>query len=363
MKNTFGDVVSYTIFGESHQDMIGIVIDGLCPGLSINEDFIRHNLWKRRPDGNLSTQRIENDNFSIVSGVYSSKTTGTPLCLLIPNENVKSNDYENVKTILRPSHADFSAYLKYHGFEDKRGGGHFSGRLTAPIVACGAIAMDILSKKGIKILTHIKKIGDILDRDFDNINDDYEYLKNEKFAVLSKDAKEKMKEKIKEVKENGDSIGGILESVVTGMPGGVGEPWFDSVESKLSHALFSIPALKGVEFGKGFEFGEMLGSKANDMLRVENGKIITLTNNNGGINGGITNGMDIVLKTVIKPTPSIYKKQLSVDYVNLTNEELKIKGRHDPCVVQRAVICQDSIIAMTLLDMLSQRFGTDYFLN
>lgn len=360
MKNTFGQSISCTLFGESHGSEIGIVIDGLAPGITVNEEFIVSQLSLRRPKGNISTKRCEKDEFRIVSGVFEGKTTGTPICILIPNSDTRSKDYSSTRFIARPGHADYSAYCKYHGFEDYRGGGHFSGRITAPIVAGGAIAIDTLRKKGVFIGTHIKQCAGICDSDFSNIQEDIEKLNSMDFAVLSEKSAQQMQNAIISAANEGDSVGGILETAITGIPEGVGEPWFDSVESVLSHILFSIPAIKGVQFGIGFEFAGKRGSEANDSFEVVDGKITTVTNNNGGINGGITNGMPIIVSCAVKPTPTIYKPQKTVDFENKENAEITSKGRHDPAIIHRARVVVDSAIALALCDLLSLRFGTDW---
>ena len=361
MKNTFGHSVSVTLFGESHGSEIGAVIDGLAPGIEIDEEYIASRLALRRPAGKISTARVEKDEFRIVSGVFNGRTTGAPLCIIIPNANVSSADYESTRALARPSHADYTAYEKYHGFEDYRGGGHFSGRLTAPIVAAGAIAQTALAKKGIVLGTHISRCAGVDDRKFENITDDIKYLLTAAFPVLDGKAGEKMTAEILKAAEDGDSVGGVLECAVLGMPAGVGEPFFDSVESVLSHALFSIPAVKGVQFGDGFALADMRGSEANDAFRVENGKIITKTNHNGGINGGITNGMPIIFSVCVKPTPSIFKTQETVDFVKGENAEITINGRHDPAIVHRARAVVDAMTALTLCDLLALRYGTDFF--
>ena len=360
MKNSFGDSVCYTLFGESHGEAIGIVIDGLAPGINVDAKEIEKFLSLRRPVDANSTARREPDNFSILSGVYNGKTTGTPISIVINNTQTKSKDYAALDGIARPGHADYTAFCKYHGFEDRRGGGHFSGRITAPIVAAGAICLNALKNKGIEIGTHISSISNVKDREFDNFSEDIKILEEMNFPVLSQTAKEKMQQEIANAKNNCDSVGGVLETVVTGMPSGVGEPWFDSVESKLSHALFSVPAIKGVSFGCGFDFATMSGSQANDEFYTENGSVYTKTNNNGGINGGITNGMPIVFSCAVKPTPSISKKQNTVNFEKNENCEIEINGRHDPCVVHRAAIVVKCITALTLCDLLATRFGTDY---
>lgn len=360
MKNTFGNNVSVTLFGESHGEAIGALIDGLPAGISVNEDFISHQLELRKPVGKISTPRKESDNFKIVSGVFNGKTTGTPLLILIPNENKKSKDYVADYGKARPGHADYTAFSKYNGFEDYRGGGHFSGRITAGLVAVGAIVVDALKNKGIYIGTHIKKCAGVSDKPYEDYNDDITTLSKKKFAVLDDNAGKAMIAGIEKAAADGDSVGGILETAVTGLPVGIGEPWFDSVESVLSHALFSIPAVKGIEFGAGFSCADMLGSEVNDSYKFENGVVVTETNNNGGINGGITNGMPVIFRCTVKPTPSISKEQNTIDFIKGENTVLSVKGRHDPCIVHRARVVVDSITAIVLCDLLSQKFGTDW---
>ncbi|MBQ7907452.1 MAG: chorismate synthase [Clostridia bacterium] len=358
MKNTFGNQISLTLFGESHGEAIGCVIDGLPAGVLIDMELIKKRLSKRRPSEKSDTPRVEMDNFSILSGVFNGKTTGTPLCVVIPNENTKSGDYSYGTA--RPSHADYTAHIKYHGCEDYRGGGHFSGRITAALVLAGAIFETMLDKVGIKIGTHILSLGGVYDREFDDPNSQAALVKEMAFPVLD-DVKGEMLEKIEEARADKDSLGGILETAICGVPAGVGEPWFDSLEGMLSHALFSIGGIKGVEFGSGFKLANMRGSQANDQFYVENGTIKTCTNHSGGINGGISNGMPIILRCAVKPTPSISKLQNTVNFISNENEVLEIKGRHDPAIVRRASIVIDSICALVVADMLATKFGIDYF--
>ena len=362
MKNTYGNSVSITLFGESHGPAIGAVLDGLAAGIPVDESFIAEQLRKRRPSGKISTSRVEEDKFEILSGVFNGKTTGTPIAVVIPNENVKSGDYSDISRLARPGHADYTAHLKYHGFEDFRGGGHFSGRVTAAIVAVGAIAASALAAKGIKIGTHIKSCAGISDREFSDIESDIDLLNSLDFSVLDPEISVAMIEKIEAAAKDGDSVGGELETAVFGFPSGVGEPFFDSVESRLSHALFSIPAVKGVQFGDGFALASMRGSEANDPIEIKGGRVITKTNRAGGINGGITNGMPIIFSCAIKPTPSIFKTQDTVDYIRLENAKLSLKGRHDPAIIHRARVVIDSIAAISLCDMLAERFGTDFLM-
>ena len=360
MKNTFGNSVAVTIFGESHGPEIGVVVDGLAPGIPVEEDFINHRLALRRPAGQISTARVEPDPWRIVSGVFDGKTTGTPLTILIPNTNTKSKDYSATRFLPRPGHADYTANQKYHGFEDYRGGGHFSGRVTAGIVAAGAIAMTALSGKGILVGSHVARLGGIDDRSFADPEKEIERLNSLPFAVLDETAGEKMQKAILDARERLDSVGGILETMITGMPAGVGEPWFDSMESLLAHALFAVPGVKGVEFGTGFAMADMTGSTANDPFRVEAGRVVTATNHNGGINGGITNGMPILIRTAVKPTPSIFREQDTVDLKTNQNATLALAGRHDPAIVHRVRAVADSVVALTLCDLLAMRFGTDW---
>lgn len=360
MKNTIGSSITLTLFGESHGDCIGAVLDGLAPGIKIDNEYIKMKLSLRRPSGKISTARVEGDEYKIVSGAFNGYTTGTPLCIIIPNENKKSTDYAALSDTPRPSHADYAASCKYHGFEDKRGGGHFSGRITAPIVAAGAILECALLKKGISIGTHIKELHGVLDRDFANYEKDVKLLNDKLFPALSDEAEEKMKAEIEAAGSVGDSVGGILETLVYGMPSGVGEPWFDTLESTLAHAIFSIPGIKGVEFGLGFGFANSFGSEANDPFVVTDGTVTTKSNNNGGINGGITNGMPIIFRSAVKPTPSIFREQETVSLSRMENTTLKISGRHDPAIIHRVRAVADAMTAITLADALAARFGTDF---
>lgn len=360
MKNTFGNNITITIFGESHGEAIGAVLDGMAPGIPVDKSFIMSQMDKRRAKGRISTQRHEADNVDILSGVFEGKTTGTPICFVIKNNNAKSCDYSDTRFVARPGHADYTAHQKYHGYQDYRGGGHFSGRITAGLVAAGAVAIAALRQKGIYIGTHIKKCAGICDREFDDILKDIEYVNNTDFAVLDAEMPAKMNEAIEKCANEGDSVGGILETAVVGLPAGVGEPWFDSVESMISHILFSVPAVKGVEFGSGFEMADMTGSTANDAFYTDGNTISTLTNHNGGINGGITNGMPLIVRCAIKPTPSIYKPQNTINFEKNQNAQLVIKGRHDPAIIHRARVVADSAIAIALCDMLVTRYGTDW---
>lgn len=355
MKNSIGSDLHLTLFGESHGEMIGAVLDGLPAGFEIDLQKLGHEMDKRKAKGTLSTAREEADLPHLVSGYFEGRTTGSPLCILIENTNTRSQDYANIKYRLRPSHADFSAFEKYHGYQDYRGGGHFSGRLTAPIVAAGAICRQILEAKGVKIATHIASLHGIDDAPFSNdpeiLDAQMDALNAAEFAAIDHDAARKMKDEIEAARLDLDSVGGILQTVVTGYPAGMGEPFFDSVESVLSHLLFAIPALKGVSFGEGFGFASLKGSEANDPWVLKDGKIVSETNRNAGINGGISNGMPIVFQCVIKPTASIYKTQKSVNYQTKEPVELAIKGRHDPAIIHRARAVVDAMTAFGLLDL------------
>lgn len=360
MKNTFGNNLTVTLFGESHGVAIGAVVDGIAPGIAVDCENIKNMLALRKGLAEISTPRREEDEFEILSGVFEGKTTGTPLCIVIKNNDTRSKDYTKQKDLLRPSHADFTANAKYHGFEDYRGGGHFSGRITAPLVAVAGILIPALQKKGIFIGSHISKCGGVEDSNFNDLKADILSLANKEFAVLDDQKGEKMIAAIKQARAEGDSLGGVVETAVIGILKGVGEPWFDNMESVLSHALFSIPAVKGVEFGAGFAIADMKGSLANDSFVNCEGEIVTKTNNSGGINGGITNGMPIIFRTAFRPTPTISKPQDTVNIATNENAVLEAKGRHDPCIVHRAKVVVDAVTAITVADMLITRFGTDW---
>ena len=363
MKNTFGNHLSVTLFGESHGPAIGAVLDGLCPGLKVDMDNIRRMLQLRQPGGAISTARKEADQIEILSGAVDGIATGTPLTILIRNQDTKSGDYSAMKALMRPGHADYPAQCKYHGYQDTRGGGHFSGRITAALVAAGAICYSALETKGISVGTHISRCAGIADREFSDLNTDIQQLSTSLFPVLDTAAGEKMQEAILSAKADGDSVGGVLETAITGLPAGVGEPWFDTFEGQLAHILFSVPAVKGVEFGDGFALAQLRGSQANDALCYENGTVTAKTNHGGGIGGGITSGMPVIFRCAVKPTPSIAKQQQTVDIVKQEDTVLEIKGRHDPAIVHRARIVIDAVTAIAVYDMLSGRFGTDYFMK
>ena len=347
---------SYSLFGESHGPAVGIVIENFPPGLTVDMDFIQGQLYRRRPqkDG-LSTARREEDGIQIVSGVFQGKTTGAPICILIGNQDTHSKDYEDIKHIPRPSHSDYTAYLKYNGFADYRGGGHFSGRLTTPLVCAGALCKLWLKERQVYIGAHILQLQQYKDRPFsftDISQQDLEQLETRPFPVLDALVEQQMKQTILEAAKEGTSVGGIIQCAVTGFPAGMGEPDIDCLEGIFARHIFAVSAVKGIEFGLGFGFAQEYGHKINDEFYVENGKVKTFTNYNGGINGGISNGMPIVFNAVIKPTPSISRPQKSIDLNTMENTTLKIHGRHDPCILSRAAVVIESAAALAAMEVL-----------
>jgi chorismate synthase len=351
--NTWGNKLRLSLFGESHGAAIGIVIDGLPPGETLDRKAIAAEMARRAPGNDpLSTPRREADEVEIVSGLLDDKTNGFPLCGIIRNRDMRSKDYG---TALRPGHADVTALLKYGGHADMRGGGHFSGRLTAPLTFAGAVAKQLLAKRGIAVYGHIAAIAGIADESLPCSPAMYESLAAKELPIHSDDQKDRMVDAILQAKSEGDSVGGVIEAVVFGLPGGLGEPFFGSVESEISALLFSIPAVKGVEFGDGFALATLRGSESNDPLRIKDGAIISASNHNGGILGGITNGMPLTLRAAIKPTPSISRAQQTVDAATMQETTLHIKGRHDPCIVPRAVPVVEAAVALCILDLLLQR--------
>ena len=365
MKNTIGESVALTLFGESHGPYIGAVLDGIAPGIKLDIEQICHRLSLRRPAGDIATARQEADDFSIISGFANGHTTGAPLTILIRNTSAHSGDYASLAHTPRPAHADYAAYCKYHGFEDAAGGGHFSGRVTAALVAAGAVALQILSARGITVGTHVARLAGVADDPLPTeepaLTQALLRFGEKPFATLSPEAKSKMQAAVLAAKAEGDSVGGVLETAVTGLDAGVGEPWFDTVEGVLAKLLFSIPAVKGVEFGAGFALADLRASAVNDPFYYdETGTAKTRTNHMGGVLGGITNGMPLVMRCVVKPTPSIAKAQQTVDLQTGQDAEIAIKGRHDPAIVPRAAAVADSVVALGLLDLCSLRYGTDW---
>ena len=350
MANSLGKLFVVTSFGESHGRCIGTIIDGCPAGLPITVDDIQREVDRRKPGvGIAATTRAEEDKVEILSGVFNGTTTGAPICLLIWNKDVDSSEYEKMRFLPRLGHADYTAFMKYGGFNDFRGGGRFSGRITATFVMAGAIAKKLLNLIGIEALAHTVEIGGIKaeSKPFDEIR-----VNVEKNPVRCADLKaaEEMVRLIEKVKEEGDSVGGIVEGIALNVPVGLGEPVFDTLEGDLAKALFAIPAVKGVEFGSGFSVARKRGSENNDQFTVSGNKIVTVTNNAGGILGGISNGMPIVVRVAIKPTSSIAKSQQTVNLENMQSAELTVKGRHDICIVPRAVPVVESMMAVTLCD-------------
>ena len=356
MSSVICDKIKLSIFGESHGEAIGCVIDGLPAGVVLDMDKIYKDMSRRAPGKDkFATPRLEKDIPQILSGVLNNTTTGAPLAMIIQNTNTQSGDYSNLMTVPRPSHSDYPAYVKYNGFNDIRGGGHFSGRLTAPLVFAGAVAKQILEQKGIRIAAHIKRIGSVCDSSFDfcDVSDELiAKLTDTNFSVIDNDAEAKMRDEIEKYRLDSDSVGGEIECVATGLPVGVGGNMFDTVEGKLASILFGVPAVKGVQFGLGFDFAKANGSSVNDQYKINDGKVALCTNNNGGVVGGMTNGAPVVVSVAIKPTPSIGKEQNSVNLQTMTEETLVIKGRHDPCIVPRAVPVIESAVALGLLDLM-----------
>lgn len=355
---SIGDKIRVTIFGQSHAEAIGAVIDGLPSGVKIDTERINAFMQRRRPGQNkYQTARSETDIPEIISGLCDGKTCGAPVCAVIKNGDTKSGDYDNLKNVPRPGHADFAAYVKYGGSNDIRGGGQFSGRMTAPLCFAGAVCMQILEEKGIKIGAHIAEIHGVCDELFDAADISAEQLENvakKEFPVISDASGEKMKAEIEAARKDGDSVGGVVECAVAGVKPGVGGALFEGIEGEMAKAIFGIPAVKGIEFGAGFSATKMLGSENNDEFYFDGGTVKTRTNNHGGILGGISSGMPIIFRAAFKPTPSIAKKQNSVNLKTGVSEELVIKGRHDPCVVQRAVPCVEAAAAIVILNLLGE---------
>ncbi|MEG1256118.1 chorismate synthase [Clostridium sp.] len=358
MSSIIGTKVKISVFGESHGEAIGVVIDGLPVGYDIDLDKVYEEMKRRAPgQDEFSTPRVEKDIPRILSGIFQGKTTGAPLSAIIENTNTKSKDYSDLKVKMRPSHSDYPAMIKYGGYNDYRGGGHFSGRLTALFVFAGAVCKEILKESNIYLGGHIKSIGKIKDSEFHRVNISKELLDDlrvDRFPTLNKDIKEAMKDEIIKAREDGDSIGGVIEGAVINLPVGIGNPMFNSVESVLAHMLFSIPGVKGVEFGAGFNISTLRGSEVNDEYYMEGESIKTYSNNNGGILGGLTTGMPVTFSVAFKPTPSISLLQRTVNIDTKEDDILEIHGRHDPCIVQRAVPVVECAAAVAILDILLQ---------
>ena len=357
MASDFGKKVKITIFGQSHSEAIGVVIDGLPVGEEIDLDAVQKFMERRAPGRNAySTSRKEADLSRVVSGLFEGKTCGAPICAIIENTNTRSKDYDKLKDLPRPGHADFTAWVKYGGYNDHRGGGHFSGRLTAPLCFAGAVCKQILERKGIHVGAHILSIKGVKDVPFDAVEINAETMQTvaeKTFPVQDDMAGEEMQAAIAAAKGKGDSVGGIVECAITGLPVGVGEPMFDGLESVLAQAIFAIPAVKGVEFGAGFGVAELFGSENNDdFIYNEDGTVKTKTNNHGGSLGGIASGMPLVFRAAFKPTPSISMEQDTISISKRENDRLAVTGRHDPCIVPRAVPVVEAAAAVAILDLL-----------
>jgi len=354
MSSQYGKKVKISIFGQSHSQAIGVNIDGLPPGIKLDIEELRAFLKRRAPGQNdISTARAEEDVPEILSGLADGVTCGAPLAVIIRNEDARSVDYREVRDIPRPSHADYTAHIKYGGYQDAAGGGHFSGRLTAPLCAAGGICLQILRVFGIRVGAHILRIGGTQDDLFDPVSvseADFDLILKQPLPVLNQEAGESMKQKILAAKEKGDSVGGIVECAAIGLPVGLGDPMFDGIENRIAGIIFGIPGVKGIEFGSGFAAALRTGSKNNDSFYMDRGKVKTRTNNSGGILGGITNGMPVIFHTAFKPTPSIGMEQDSVSLSRSENAVLQVKGRHDPCIVPRAVPCVEAAAAIALFD-------------
>ena len=358
MSSEIGQLIKTTIFGESHGPAIGAVMDAPPAGYKIEFNAINIQMSRRAPGKDeTATSRKEADAPEFISGILNDTTTGAPLSLIIRNNDTRSKNYDNISDCPRPSHADYAANIRFGGFNDIRGGGNFSGRLTAPLTAAGSIARQILEKNGITVGGHVSFIGNICDTPFDMVNIDattLNKLNKEYFSCVSEEAKLNMKKLIAEAKQNGDSVGGELEIAVTGLPVGIGSPISRGIENVISSAVFCVPAVKGVEFGAGFGFASMYGSEANDSLYFDGDTVKCKTNNCGGITGGITNGMPLILRVVIKPTPSISKMQHTINLKTKSNTELVIEGRHDPCIVPRALPAVEAAVCLALLDIIAE---------
>lgn len=362
MSANWGKHLQLSIFGESHQAAVGLNMAGLPAGLKLDEQAIQAFLDARKPGRRGTSMRQESDHYRILSGVWQGRLTGAPLCVIFENQDTRSQDYHQLEALMRPSHSDYPAYVKFHGANDVRGGGHFSARLTAPICFAGALVLTILAEYGIEIDAHIQSIGTICDARFAEVEKaEYANLYHKAYPVFDDDKLEEMLSLVELARQAKDSVGGKIEAMVRGLPVGLGEPFFDSVESILSHLLFSIPACKGVIFGDGLAMSEGYGSQFNDAYQFQNEKVVTLTNHNGGILGGLTNGMPIVLNVLFKPTPSIGLAQTTVNVQTKENATLTLKGRHDPCVVLRAVPVVRAMIALGIYELLLERYGGDFY--
>ena len=355
MGSGFGQVLKISVFGQSHSEAIGVVVDGLPAGHKIDFDKLHAFLGRRAPGRNAySTKRREPDEPQFLSGLSGGVTCGAPLCAIIRNVEARPEDYDNLHDIPRPAHADYTAHVKYGGFNDVRGGGHFSGRLTAPLCIAGGVCMQILEREGIEIGAHIAGIGGICDEPFDPVNVSAETLrvvKQKEFPVVSDEAGGKMVDAVEVARQAADSLGGVVECAVVGAPAGLGDPMFNGVENQIAGIVFGIPAVRGIEFGNGFDAADLRGSENNDAFYVDGGVVRTRSNNHGGVLGGITSGMPVIFRVVFKPTPSIARVQDSVSLSLGVDAKLSVEGRHDPCIVPRAAPCVEAAAAVAVLDM------------
>lgn len=356
MSSTYGERIKISVFGESHGNGIGVVVDGLPAGVKIDMDKVLVQMARRAPGKDrTATPRLEKDFPNVLSGMLDDTLTGAPLCAVIENTNTRSGDYSNLLSCPRPGHSDYAAFVKYNGANDIKGGGHFSGRITAPIVFAGAVCRQLLEQKGIKIAAHIASIGSVEDERFNPVEIEDELIERlnlSSFALIDGSTEEKMRDEVEKARTSLDSVGGTIECAVTGIGAGFGAPMFDGVEGVIAKAVFGVPAIKGIEFGKGFELSKMRGSQSNDPFRYKDGRVVTETNNMGGILGGITNGMPVIFRAAVKPTPSIAQKQKTVDLQKKENAELEVHGRHDPCIVPRAVPVIEAVTAIAVINML-----------
>lgn len=349
--NTFGKKIRITLFGASHEEYIGLTISGFPAGIEPDYVLINRRLAQRRGLMNLTSKRFENDEYRFISGLFQGKTTGAPLVVLVKNQDVKSEDYLKNYGVARPSHVDYTQYIKYQGNEDFRGGGIASGRMTIVFIILGALSELILKKKGILVASRMKSVYTVNDKGNPSL-DDLSWLKEEDFPVLDSNCKQEMLDLIETTRTTGDSLGGVVETWIAGLPAGIGNPFFDSVESHLSHLLFSIPGVKGIEFGSGFAITTMKGSEANDEIYYKDGKVKYYTNHSGGINGGITNGNLICFRTAFKPTPSISLPQRTINFLKKENTEIKISGRHDTIYAIKALHVVSALTNYAVLDLI-----------
>lgn len=349
--NTIGGAIKLTLFGASHDEFIGCVLDGVPAGYYVNEDNIESDLALRRPAPGIGTSRVE-DDIPVISGLRNGITTGAPVVITFANNNVRDADYEAMRRVPRPGHADYPAYRKYRAANDVRGGGMFSGRMTAPLTAAGALLRDFLSEFGISVGSYVSRVGNVEDKGTYNAREIMHISRTNPLRAMSQEIEIRMKAEILAAKSDGDSVGGIVRCVASGLILGLGEPFFDTLDGELAKAVFSIPGVKGISFGAGFDAAAMRGSQNNDPYIVRNGSIETLTNNAGGVLGGMSDGALLDFSAAFKPTPSIASRQSSVDLVDLADAELLIKGRHDPCIAMRGAIVVEAMTVFTLSDLL-----------